>query len=201
MLNQSLTMEIPSSHDLRPEQYATLIRELIRHEDDVTNHRIMWLLIIQGLLVNVYVPVREQTRPALVVALAGILITLSAFVALYKSYQARGYLRFLGKEAKRGNLEEEYLPMDGWPAKRLKNWRRDEWLCPWVRGVDDLLEPYFFLPFLIQATWTFLRWQALIPSHPLFALGGAFLVTAIVLFVFCVIWVWSQSKNERERAE
>ena len=29
-------------YDVRPEQYATVIREMIRHEDDVTNHRIMW---------------------------------------------------------------------------------------------------------------------------------------------------------------
>ena len=30
-------------YDVRPEQYAIAIRELIRHENDVTNHRIMWL--------------------------------------------------------------------------------------------------------------------------------------------------------------
>jgi len=46
-------------YDVRPEQYATVIRELIRHENDVTNHRIMWLLVVQGLLVNAYVGVRE----------------------------------------------------------------------------------------------------------------------------------------------
>ena len=42
-------------YDVGPEQYATVIRELIRHENDVTNHRIMWLLIVQGLLLNAYV--------------------------------------------------------------------------------------------------------------------------------------------------
>ena len=134
-------MENAPLHDLPPEQYATLIRELIKHEDVVTNHRIMWLLVIQGLLVNVYAQVREQTRPALVVALAGVVVTLSAFFALYKSYQARRYLRFLGEEVKRGSLEEEYVPLDGWPTKRIKDWRRGEWLCPWFRAPADLLEP------------------------------------------------------------
>ena len=28
-------------HDVRPEQYARVIREMIRNENDVTNHRIM----------------------------------------------------------------------------------------------------------------------------------------------------------------
>ena len=37
-------------HDVRPEQYPTVMREMIRHENDVTNHRLMWLLIVQGLL-------------------------------------------------------------------------------------------------------------------------------------------------------
>ena len=31
------------------QQYTTVIREMIRHENDVTNHRIMWLLVGQGL--------------------------------------------------------------------------------------------------------------------------------------------------------
>ena len=35
-------------HDVRPEQYTTVIREMMRHENDVTNHRIMWLLVGQG---------------------------------------------------------------------------------------------------------------------------------------------------------
>lgn len=102
-----------SAYDVRPEQYATVIREMIRHEDDVTNHRIMWLLVVQGLLVNAYVSVGKGSREANGVAIAGILISLSAFVMLYKSYQARGYLNFLGSEAKQGKLQEEYLQLNG----------------------------------------------------------------------------------------
>ena len=58
-------MENRSRYDVPPEQYATVIRELIMHENDVTNHRLMWLLIIQGLLVNAYVGVRQDPKKLL----------------------------------------------------------------------------------------------------------------------------------------
>jgi len=194
-------MEKQSLNDLRPEQYPTVIRELIRHENDVTNHRIMWLLIIQGLLLNAYIPVRMQPSPANGVALAGVVVTLSAFVVLYKSYQARGYLHFLGESAKRGNLPQEWLPLDGWPTKRIRGWRRSEWLCPWLRQFTDLFEPYLFLPFFIVATWTFIRWHARIPGNPLQDLIIACVLSSIILFAFCVLWVWSENKNEAMGAE
>jgi len=82
-------------YDVRPEQYTTVIREMIRHENDVTNHRIMWLLIGQGFLANAFVGAeRSSASGLLMLSLAGILVTLSAFLMLYKSYQARGYLQF-----------------------------------------------------------------------------------------------------------
>jgi hypothetical protein len=192
-------MEKQGLNDVRPEQYAMIIRELVRHENDVTNHRIMWLLIIQGLFLNAYIPVRMQSSPANGVALAGIVVTLSAFVVLYKSYQARGYLHFLGARAKSGNLTEESLPLDGWPTKRIQGWRRNEWVCPWLPQFPDLFEPYLFLPFFIVATWTFLRWHARIPVNPLLDLIVASVLTSIILFLFCVTWVWSEKKNEVQR--
>jgi hypothetical protein len=115
-------------YDIRQEQYATVIRELIRHEDDVTNHRIMWLLVGQGFIANAYVGVKSQGETVhSMLSLVGTLVSLSAFGMLYRSYQARGYLRFLGKQAKQGTLKEEYLPVTGWPGNRIKNWRRNDW--------------------------------------------------------------------------
>ena len=64
--------------------------------------------------------------------LVGVLVSLSAFVMLYRSYRARGYLQFLGLQAKQGTLKEEYLPL--WAGrKRIKNWWRSVWLCPWIK--------------------------------------------------------------------
>src|SRR5690242_3106211 len=118
-------------HDVEPHLYTTVIREMIRHENDVTNHRIMWLLIVQGLIANAYVSAGKDNQDmVMMLAPVGILVTLSAFVILYKSYQARGYLQFLGSAAKTGTLSEENLPMAGWPPKRVGGWRQKVWLSP-----------------------------------------------------------------------
>jgi len=190
-----------SMYDVRPEQYATVIRDLIKHENDVTNHRIMWLLIVQGLLVNAYVVLRRDAQAVEGLAAAGILVTLSAFVMLYKSYQARGYLNFLGSEAKRGELQEEYLRLDGWPKKRIKGWRADVWMCPWLERVSDLLEPYLSLPVIIVSSWLFLLLQRWISLALGITLGLAVILATFILFVFCVVWVWSQRMDEKERPE
>src|SRR5262245_46532689 len=131
-------------NDVEPRLYTTIVREMVRHENDVSNHRIMWLLIGQGLIANAFVSAgSERASVASVLASVGILVTLSAFIILYKSYQARGYLQFLGNEAKQGTLREEELPLVGWPRKRIKGWKRKIWVCPWLEKPSDLLEPYF----------------------------------------------------------
>jgi hypothetical protein len=79
-------MENQSMYDVRSDQYASVVGEMIKHEDNVSNHRIMWLLIMQGLLANAYVSARvADLRAANGIVMTGILVTLSAFVMLYKS--------------------------------------------------------------------------------------------------------------------
>ncbi len=181
-------------HDVRPEQYATVIRELVRHENDVTNHRIMWLLIVQGLLVNAYVGVRQDAASAAGLELAGILVTLSAFVMLYKGYQARGYLHFLGRLAKRGELLEEFLAIDGWPKNRIRDWRSTFWVCRWLQQPGDVLEPYLFLPSLIISGWIcLLLRRRILLATPLTVLIAIFLTT-LLLFGLCVVWVRLQDR-------
>ena len=93
-------------------QYAAVIRTMIRHEDELTNHRIMWLLIGQGFIANAYVfEGQERASADFMLPLVGILVTLSAFLMLYKSYQARGYLQFLGIQSKQGALQEDSCPL------------------------------------------------------------------------------------------
>ena len=48
-------------YDVRQDQYPTVIREMIRHENDLTNHRIMWLLVGQGFIANAYVSARNAS--------------------------------------------------------------------------------------------------------------------------------------------
>jgi hypothetical protein len=185
-------------HDVDPRFFTTVIREMIRHENDVTNHRLMWLLIVQGLILNAAVTAgRESLELAQVLAGVGILVTLSAFALLYKSYQARGYLQFLGSEAKQGNLQEEDLPLSGWPRKRIKGWRKRVWLCPWLGEASEFVEPYLFLPCLLVLAWLFVLLRPWLKLGTGTLLIVATLLMAGVLVPFCILWVWWQRKDEK----
>jgi hypothetical protein len=185
-------------HDVEPRLFATVIREMIRHENDVTNHRIMWLLIVQGLIANAYVGAgRDNVNAVMMMASVGILVTLSAFVMLYKSYQARGYLQFLGSEAKRGTLLEESLPLAGWPPNRVMGWRRNIWICPWLGRVGDLLEPYFFLPSLLLLCWLIVLMRHWLTLDVGMLMVLCILLAAVILSVFCISWVWWEDKDEQ----
>ena len=189
-------------YDVRKEQYATVIREMIRNENDVTNHRLMWLLVFQGFLASTY-PKAEAggTLALLAISIVGILVALSAFGVLYMSYQARGYLHFLGKEAKRGNLEEEYLPLDGWPKEKIKGWWRAVWVCPWLAQAGDIIQPWLFLPGLLMFVWLWMLLDRFFMPNVWVALGIAAVLVATILPVLCIVWVWLQRKGEKERTE
>jgi hypothetical protein len=141
-------------NDVPPDKYLTIIREMIRHENDVTNHRIMWLLIGQGFIANAYASARPGSASAdFLLPLVGILVTLSAFRALYHSYQARGYLLFLAMKAQEGSLKEEQLPFVGWPRNRIPDWWKRVWISPCLAQKRDLLDPWIFLPYVFMVMW------------------------------------------------
>ena len=177
------------AYDVDPHMYPMVIREMIRHENDVTNHRIMWLLIVQGLIANAYVVTASgKAGNSAVLAAMGILVTLSAFVMLYKSYQARGYLDFLGRQAKRGLLAEAQLPLAGWPRVRVQGWRKGGWNSVWLDRPGDLMEPYLFLPALLILVWSFelLRVQLRLSTVPLVILS----VLSVVIILPSVGFIW-----------
>ena len=183
-------------YDVRQEQYTTVIREMIRHEDDVTNHRIMWLLVGQGFIANAYVNVKSQSETVhSMLSLVGMLLTLSAFGMLYRSYLARGYLRFLGKQAKQGTLKEEYLPVIGWPRNRIKNWRRNDWDCPWIRQIGDLFEPWFLLPYFFISIWMMPLLGYHGSLHPAVLVILGVILSAVILSATCIAVVRSQGKD------
>ncbi|HEY5974177.1 MAG TPA: hypothetical protein VIU41_05490 [Geobacteraceae bacterium] len=180
--------------DVPREQYAYVIREMLRHENDLTNHRIMWLLIGQGFFANAYA---SSKSPGFMFPLVGIFVTLSAFLMLYKSYQARAYLRFLGQQAKQGLLPEEHLPLVGWPKNRIKGWWRSVCVCPWFQQVGDLLEPWLFLPSIFLFMWLLILLQQLTRLYPPVEAMLAGILTAVILSAFCIVLVWSQGKEEK----
>lgn len=184
-------------YDVGKELYADIIRQMIRHENEVTNHRIMWLLIGQGFIANAFVTSgRENLTAGYLLALVGIFVTLSAFLMLYKSYLARGYLQLLGERAKQGTLPMEYLPITGWPEKRIKGWWRDFWVCPWIGQSMHLLEPFIFLPGLFIYFWL----CVLLKQLDVFSPGVLGVVAGIgavgILGLCCISFVWSERKGE-----
>jgi hypothetical protein len=188
--------------DVPREQYAMVIREMMRHENDLTNHRIMWLLIGQGFFANAYASIKGGgPSPGFLFPLVGILVTLSAFLMLYKSYQARTYLQFLGLMAKRGILPEEHLPLMGWPRIRIKGWWRNVSVCPWFRQFSDLLEPWLFLPSIFLYMWVYTLLQQWAGLFAAFDVILATLFTAVILSGCCILLVWSQGKEEENIQE
>jgi hypothetical protein len=184
-------------YDVRQEQYPTVIREMIRHENDVTNHRIMWLLIGQGFIGNAYVSaLSKDTRLVFVLSLLGILVALSAFLMLYKSYLARGYLLFLGHQAKQGKLQEENLPLMGWPKKRIKDWWRDVWVCPWIAQTGDAMEPWLILPYFFMCIWLTILMRLLTRLDIAVDLTLAAILTGVIFFACCIVLVWSRGGDQ-----
>ena len=188
-------------YDVPQAQYATVIRDMIKHENDVTNHRTMWLLIGQGFIANAFVfAYKEESISNFAISLLGILVACPAFVMLYQSYQARGYLQFLGQEAKQGKLSEADLPIAGWPSKRIKDWRKGVWVSRWFSNPGDVLEPWLFLPCIFMTMWlAILLQQWLKWGSGATALVMAAILVPVFVFVFCVVLVWSQAKDEVAR--
>jgi hypothetical protein len=191
-----------TGNDVDPRLYTTVLREMIRHENDVTNHRIMWLLIGQGLIANAYVGIAAGHRnAAIALAGVGILLTLSTHIILYKSYQARGYLEYLGLAAKNGTLKDAQLPMMGWPRKRVKGWRKGFWSCPWLGKPGDLLEPYLFLPALLVLSWMIVVARQWPSFDQVWTFAVCTLLTAALLSALSIAWVHGQEQDETEAAE
>jgi hypothetical protein len=184
-------------YDVRPEQYATVIRELLRHENDLTNHRIIWLLIVQGFLANAYVIVKANSDAGNAIALSAVVIDLSALVVLHKSYRARGYLRFLGTVAKRGELREKYLPLDGWPIKRIKGWQAESWFNCWLERPSHVLEPYILLPVFSMSIWICALLNRWSPLPPMVDFGVVFLFAVAMISVLLTLLVrWERGHEE-----
>ena len=184
-------------YDVRQDQYPMVIREMIRHENDVTNHRIMWLLVGQGFIANAYVSARNAAMTTyILLSIAGALVSLSAFLMLYQSYQARGYLQFLGLQAKQGMLQAKDLPLVGWPRTRVKNWWRSVWMHAWISRPRDLVEPWLLLPYMFMSVWmTSLLAVRKSLSTAVALMLGVFL-SAVVLSASCLALVWSQNKDD-----
>jgi hypothetical protein len=135
------------------EKDAETLRMLIRHENDLTNHRTTWLLVSQGILFTAAaVFTRIHWVPALVVGTVGIILAVSIGQSLTNSYEARQFFKktwWPQRLASTGYKVEDFPPLDGGvPGVRAINW----------------LFPWFVIPRTLVVAWgiliAFFLWGA-----------------------------------------
>jgi hypothetical protein len=112
------------------EKRADILRALIRHENEVTNHRTAWLLVSQGILFAAAATfVKVHWFPTIVVGLLGVAIAVSIGHTLRNSFDSRQYFKNSWRDllASRGFDWEDFPPLNGgFPG--LKHYK---WLAAW----------------------------------------------------------------------
>ena len=140
---KSTRVDRPSKEE-ETEEYGHRIRALIRHENDLANHRTTWLLVIQALLVAATSNfMKDFSEIVLGLSIVGILVAYSIGDTLSASLRSRIALKQMWSQrlAARGLTLEQMLPVDGgFAAGPVRVW----------------LLPGQFLPKLIIVAWAVL---------------------------------------------
>jgi hypothetical protein len=106
---------------------AGIIREMLRHEDELTNQRTTWLMTIQGLLFAAMAFAWGNSPSFLYLLCAvGIAVSWSAGHALMAAERAKANLYEWWET--RGGEGYDGPPVVGWRSKQ-ESWKR--WLRPW----------------------------------------------------------------------
>jgi fatty acid desaturase len=123
-------------------EYAAVVRDLIQRENEITNHRFTWMLILQGILFAATASLFSvHWFPVVVLACLGIMTSLSFSVGLVNSSKSRRHLRASWQErmATRQELMKDMPPIDGaYPTK------------------FTVLQPWIFIPVVVVVTWLML---------------------------------------------
>jgi hypothetical protein len=71
--------------ECRSDRYANIVREMIRHENDLVNHRLTWLCVIQGLLFTALGATLDKANHEYIqigLSLFGIAVSISSYIGL-----------------------------------------------------------------------------------------------------------------------
>ncbi len=118
------------------EEQKNIIRDMIQQEDNLLNHRLSWMLALQGLLITAFSVFWGKVPPAswLIVGF-GFISSLSFWYSLYISHKAIEDLK--------KRCQEKRVTGDG------KDW-------PPLQSVEDcktILMPWRLLPPLVSVMW------------------------------------------------
>ncbi len=124
-------------------EYASVIREMIQHENLLTDHRLRWMLILEGILfAGVASFWKMYWVPLVAVAGLGIVTAVSVYHALWLSARARGHLRQLYQQKLElhPELRDEIPPVAGdIPGLVAFPWPYPWKLLPWAIVVAWIL--------------------------------------------------------------
>jgi hypothetical protein len=121
---------------------AKIIRDMVRHEDDLLNQRITWFSTIQGLLFAALALVWDKASSSslvLTLSLIGVILSASTFYALQRGLEAiRIQIEWWDKNKATNYAGPDVIGRR--PGLKSKNW----------------LWPYFLFPVVFITAWTFI---------------------------------------------
>ena len=121
--------------------YADRLRDMIYHENLLTDQRTNWLLVTQGALIAAIAALTDEASYiGIAICIFGILATASFGHAIQNSFESRQYFKAHWKRKldENGFGVADFAPLDG--AFPGNNARR--WLLPWL-----------FIPRLLICAW------------------------------------------------
>lgn len=131
-----------SSNNLEPSEYAQILREMIRHENELTNHRLGWMSTFNGLLFGVVSFLLKDIKHIEIipsVCFVGLAIDFSIFLSLCASETVKKSLNNLWRHKHISTAE--IPPVWGWCVQSTKD------------RISRLFMPWFLLPFTFIVAW------------------------------------------------
>jgi len=116
--------------------YLTVVRDMIKHENELVNQRLTWLFTLQGLLFAASSFLwKENILPVIVFGFVGIISCISIGYTLKRGLNAIKDLLDRAKDYKKP-LPENWIfpPLIGTRSKSIK-WILPGILLPWVLGI------------------------------------------------------------------
>ena|SRR2546428_3639312 len=116
---------------------AKTIRELIKQESDVSNHRLTWMVTLEGFLfASLSFAWNEGVALSAVLAFLGVFSSVSSLIALYVAHEATVKI------------------IASWERNRPQDYDGPDVIGYFVKGrLRTFAMPWFLLPFLLILTW------------------------------------------------